>query len=218
MSPLSPHTILILVANPVDILTHFARKLSGLPSSQVLGTGTSLDTARLRGALADSLSISPSSINAFVLGEHGDSQFIPWSTATIGCTPLHLALPSGTLTSEFKAEVEERTRGAAGAIIKAKGCTAYGIGNVAAGICRAVLFDSRVVRAVSFWQEELGCCLSMPGVVGRQGVVRGMEVEFDEGERRALEECAGGLRRVIEGAEKEMEADEELRKVLERGN
>ena len=129
MAPLSPHAILLLVANPVDILTYFARKLSGLPESQVLGTGTSLDSARLRGALAASAHVSPSSIDAYVLGEHGDSQFIAWSTATIGSTPLHLALPPGTLTPEFKSQIAEHTRGAAGAIIKAKGCTAYGIGN-----------------------------------------------------------------------------------------
>lgn len=76
MKPISQHTILILVANPVDILTHFARKLSGLPEAQVLGTGTSLDSARLRGILAQETKVAPSSIEAYVLGEHGDSQFV----------------------------------------------------------------------------------------------------------------------------------------------
>jgi L-lactate dehydrogenase len=76
MAPISPHTILLLVANPVDILTHFARKLSGLPESQVLGTGTSLDSARLRGILAQKAEVAPNSIDAYVLGEHGDSQFV----------------------------------------------------------------------------------------------------------------------------------------------
>jgi L-lactate dehydrogenase len=76
MAPISPHTILLLVANPVDILTYFARKLSGLPESQVLGTGTSLDSARLRGILAEKTEVAPNSIDAYVLGEHGDSQFV----------------------------------------------------------------------------------------------------------------------------------------------
>jgi L-lactate dehydrogenase len=76
MAPISPHTILLLVANPVDILTYFARKLSGLPESQVLGTGTSLDSARLRGILAQRAEVAPNSIDAYVLGEHGDSQFV----------------------------------------------------------------------------------------------------------------------------------------------
>lgn len=78
MAPISPHTILLLVANPVDILTYFARKMSGLPESQVLGTGTSLDSARLRGILAQKAEVAPNSIDAYVLGEHGDSQFVSW--------------------------------------------------------------------------------------------------------------------------------------------
>lgn len=76
MAPINPHTILLLVANPVDILTYFARKMSGLPESQVLGTGTSLDSARLRGILAEKAEVAPNSIDAYVLGEHGDSQFV----------------------------------------------------------------------------------------------------------------------------------------------
>lgn len=76
MQPLNKDSVLLMVANPVDILTHFARKLSGLPPSQVLGTGTSLDSARLRGILAQKLEVAPNSINAFVLGEHGENQFV----------------------------------------------------------------------------------------------------------------------------------------------
>ena len=76
---MNPHTILLLVANPVDILTYFARKMSGLPESQVLGTGTSLDSARLRGVLAEKAEVAPNSIDAYVLGEHGDSQFVSFS-------------------------------------------------------------------------------------------------------------------------------------------
>jgi len=76
MAPMASHTVLLLVANPVDILTYFARQFSGLPESQVLGTGTSLDSARLRGALAHKAEVAPSSIDAYVLGEHGDSQFV----------------------------------------------------------------------------------------------------------------------------------------------
>ena len=216
MSPISPHTILLLVANPVDILTQFARQLSGLPESQVLGTGTSLDSARLRGILADEAQVAPNSIDAYVLGEHGDSQFVAWSSAAVGATPLALAMgdASGGVTDEFRARVEKHTRGAAAAIIEAKGCTAYGIGAVAASICKYILFDSRTVRPVSFFQPELGCCLSMPAVLGRRGIVRAMPIELDERERGALESCARGLRLVIEGAEKELSADRELEKAL----
>ncbi|KAF2255256.1 l-lactate dehydrogenase-like protein [Trematosphaeria pertusa] len=214
MQPISPTTILLLVANPVDILTYFARKLSGLPESQVLGTGTTLDSARLRGILAEKAEVAPNSIDAYVLGEHGDSQFIAWSNASIGTTPLHLALPV-CLTPEFKAEIATHTRGAAGAIIAAKGCTAYGIGNVAASICKYILFDAHTVRPLSFYQPELGCCLSMPAVIGRRGIIRKMPVQLNEEEQTELEACARGLRAVLEGAEKELSADKELEKVLE---
>ncbi|KAB2100741.1 hypothetical protein AG0111_0g10776 [Alternaria gaisen] len=214
MAPISPHTILLLVANPVDILTYFARRLSGLPENQVLGTGTSLDSARLRGVLAEKAEVAPNSIDAYVLGEHGDSQFIAWSSATIGTTPLALALPPNALTSEFKSQISSHTRGAAGAIIAAKGCTAYGIGNIAASICKYILFDSRSVRPLSFYQPELGCCLSMPAVVGRKGIIKAMPIQLDEEERAQLDACAKGLRGVIEGAEKELSADRELEKAL----
>lgn len=233
MSPISPHTILLLVANPVDILTYFARKLSGLPESQVLGTGTSLDSARLRGILAQKTEVAPSSIDAYVLGEHGDSQFIAWSSASVGTTPLKLVLQD-QLNDEFKAEIASHTRGAAGSIIAAKvstafrktssgsdstdgyqGCTAYGIGNIAASICKYILFDSRSVRPLSFYQPELGCCLSMPAIVGRKGIIKAMPIELDEHEQAELKKCAHGLRGVIEGAEKELAADEELKRALE---
>ncbi|KAF1943478.1 l-lactate dehydrogenase-like protein [Clathrospora elynae] len=216
MQPISPHTILLLVANPVDILTYFARKLSGLPESQVLGTGTSLDSARLRGILAEKAEVAPNSIDAYVLGEHGDSQFIAWSSATIGTTPLSLAMPSHPLTPAFKATISSHTRGAASAIIAAKGCTSYGIGNIAASICKYILFDSRSVRPLSFYQPELGCCLSMPAVVGRKGIIKAMPVQLDAEEQAQLEACAKGLRGVIEGAEKEVRADRELERALEQ--
>jgi len=213
MAPISPHTILLLVANPVDILTYFARKLSGLPESQVLGTGTSLDSARLRGILAQKAEVAPNSIDAYVLGEHGDSQFIAWSSAAIGTTPLRLALPD-QLTPEFRASIASHTRGAAGAIIAAKGCTSYGIGNIAASICKYILFDSRSVRPLSFYQPELGCCLSMPAVIGRTGIIRAMPIQLDDAEQQELAKCARGLKAVIDGAEKELSADKELEQAL----
>jgi L-lactate dehydrogenase len=118
------------------------------------------------------------------------------------------------LTPEFKSEISAHTRGAAGAIIAAKGCTSYGIGNIAAGICKYILFDQRSVRPLSFYQPDLGCCLSMPAVLGRRGIIRAMPIELDEEERKQLESCAKGLRGVIEGAEKEVLVDKELEKAL----
>ncbi|KAF2281052.1 l-lactate dehydrogenase-like protein [Westerdykella ornata] len=216
MQPINPHAIALLVANPVDILTYFARKLSGLPESQVLGTGTTLDSARLRGVLAQRAEVAPNSIDAYVLGEHGDSQFIAWSSITIGTTPLEQALPEGHFTPNFKQEIAEHTRGAAAAIIASKGCTAYGIGNIAASICKYILYDVRCVRPLSYYQPDLECCLSMPAVIGRKGIVRAMPMRLDEGERRELEACAGHLRGVIDGVEMELKAKVELQSALEK--
>jgi L-lactate dehydrogenase len=143
-----------------------------------------------------------------------DEKQIAWSSATIGTTPLRLALGDG-LDADFKAEIAAHTRGAAGAIIAAKGCTAYGIGNIAASICKYILYDSRTVRPLSFYQPDLNCCLSMPAVVGRRGIVKAMPIELSESERVELESCARGLRAVIEGAEKELSADKQLEKALE---
>ncbi|KAF2474893.1 l-lactate dehydrogenase-like protein [Lindgomyces ingoldianus] len=214
MAPINPNTILLLVANPVDILTYFAQKMSGLPESQVLGSGTTLDSARLRGVLAQKTEVSPNSIDAYVLGEHGDSQFIAWSSILIGTSPIRLALPD-QITPAFKEEIATHTRGAAAAIIASKGCTAYGIGNMAASICKYILFDQRTVRPISFFQPSLGCCLSMPAVLGRKGIIRPMPIVLDETEQEELENCASHLRGVIAGAEKELVADKALEKALE---
>ncbi|PVH97169.1 l-lactate dehydrogenase-like protein [Periconia macrospinosa] len=204
MQPIASTAVVLMVANPVDILTYFARKLSGLPESQVLGTGTSLDSARLRGELARRAVVAASSIDAYVLGEHGEGQFIAWSSASIGTAPLHHALPKDSLTADAKRDIASHTRGAAGAIIKAKGCTNYGIGSVAASLCKYILFDSHTVRPLSFYQPDLDVCLSMPAVIGRKGIIRPIHVELDQGEKEALERCARDLRDVIEKAEKEL--------------
>ncbi|KAJ4376008.1 hypothetical protein N0V83_001288 [Neocucurbitaria cava] len=171
MKPFRPDTILLLVANPVDVLTYFAQQFSSLPKHQVLGSGTFLDTARLRGILASKAGVAASSIDAYVLGEHGESQFVAWSLASIGGVPLDSALEKGVEIDKKK--IADETRGKATAIMESKGATNYGIGGVAASICKSVLFDERIVRPVSAWQEELGVCLSLPAVVGRAGVVRG---------------------------------------------
>lgn len=143
-----------------------------------------------------------------------DEHQIAWSSASVGATPLALAMPD-PITPSFKASIADHTRGAAGAIIAAKGCTAYGIAGTAASICKYILFDSRTVRPLSFYQPELGCCLSMPAVVGRTGIVKPMPIELDETEKAELESCAKGLRAIIEGAEKELSADEELQRALD---
>ncbi|KAF2765106.1 L-lactate/malate dehydrogenase [Teratosphaeria nubilosa] len=198
--PFKDDAILLIVANPVDILTYFAQQYSGLKKTQVFGAGTFLDSARLKGILASQSGVAAISIEAYVLGEHGDSQFVAWSHASIGGVPLANVLEKDQIDKEA---VAEDTKKKAGAIMEAKGATNYGIGGVAASICKSVLFDQRNIRPVSFWQDDLNVCLSMPVVLGREGIVRSIPLQLTKEERSNLESSAGSLRKLIEDAEKQ---------------
>ncbi|CAI9629837.1 unnamed protein product [Alternaria burnsii] len=178
MKPFREDTVLLLVANPVDVLTYFAQQYCGLPRSQVIGSGTFLDSARLRGILAKRAEVAASSIDAYVLGEHGESQFVAWSLAN-------------------KTAIADETKNKATSIIENKGATNYGIGGVAASICKSILFDEKIVRPVSYYQDELGVCLSMPAVLGRGGIVRSVPMPLDGEEKRLLEKSAKTLKEVI---------------------
>jgi L-lactate dehydrogenase len=196
MKPLKSDTILLLVANPVDALTHFAQVYAELPKTQVIGSGTFLDSARLRGILAEKAQVAASSIDAYVLGEHGESQFVAWSLATIGGIPLADAL--GDIKID-QAAIAEDTKNKATNIIENKGVTNYGIGAVAASICKSILSDDRIVRPVSHWQEDLGACLSMPAVLGRQGIVRTIKTPLSQEEKSKLEDSAKALQDMVAG-------------------
>jgi L-lactate dehydrogenase len=196
MKPLKSDTILLLVANPVDALTHFAQVYAELPKTQVIGSGTFLDSARLRGILAEKAQVAASSIDAYVLGEHGESQFVAWSLATIGGIPLADAL--GDIRID-QAAIAEDTKNKATNIIENKGVTNYGIGAVAASICKSILSDDRIVRPVSHWQEDLGACLSMPAVLGRQGIVRTIKTPLSQEEKSKLNDSVKALQDMVAG-------------------
>lgn len=194
LQPMRSNTILLIVANPVDILTLFAQRLSGLPKGQVLGSGTLLDSIRLKRIIAGKLHVADTSIHAFVIGEHGDSQCVAWSTATVHGTPLLKVLP---LTEAEKDEIATLTRKKAEAIIKVKGFTSYGVAAVTARICEAIIFDHRQVLPLSHWQDELDCCLSLPAVLGRDGIISSFPLHLNEAEQAFLESSAKSLRKVI---------------------
>ncbi|EMD58826.1 hypothetical protein GGP41_000653 [Bipolaris sorokiniana] len=196
MKPFRPDTVLLLVANPVDVLTYFAQQFSGLPKQQVIGSGTFLDSARLRGILALKAEVAASSIDAYVLGEHGESQFVAWSLASIGGVPLDKAIESNQIID--KKAIAEETKNKATNIIQSKGATNYGIGGVAASICKSILFDQRNIRPVSHYQDDLDVCLSVPAVLGRKGIVRSVPMPLSSEEKELLEKSAKALREVIE--------------------
>lgn len=208
----APDSILLIVSNPVDVLTYLAIEYSGFPSSRVIGSGTVLDTARLRFEMrqldpADTIDFRD--MNAYVLGEHGDSEVIPLSIASIGGLMLEPVVPELVEGGKEEAEelvdtVKKNVREAAYEIIKYKGSTHYGVAICVARIVEAILFDQRSVLTVSsLIQGEYGIedvCLSLPCVVGREGIIWRIEPDLNEEEEGALRASAAKLREAIEAA------------------
>ena len=170
------HAILLIVANPVDILTYAALKFSGFPASRVVGSGTVLDTARLRALIGQRLGIDPRSVHAYVVGEHGDTEVVLWSRATVAGLPISefCAQRGGSCDSEMRDEIATRCCGAAYEIIERKGATYYGIGLGIRSVVEAMLRDQNTVLTVSTLMtgqlDVADICLSLPCVVDRGGV------------------------------------------------
>lgn len=191
--------ILVLVTNPVDVLTRVAQGASGLPVERVIGTGTMLDTARLRHALGVELDVDPRSIHANVIGEHGDSEVFLWSSADIGGRPLR-RWPGWN--GDRESAVADAVRRAAYEIIRRKGATNHAIGLVTAALLRWVLRGERRVLSVSRVQRGVhglrDVALSLPTVVGAFGATDVIEPEMDEVEREALARSSEVLRQAFD--------------------
>jgi L-lactate dehydrogenase len=191
--------LVVVVTNPVDVLTYVVAESSGLAPERVIGTGTMLDTARLRQILGDALDLDPRSVHAQVVGEHGDSEVVLWSSAQVGGTPLS-AWPGWS--RERERDVAERVRTAAYEIIKRKGATNHAIGLVTAALLRWTLRGERRVLTVSRLQDgsALGLrdvALSLPTIVGTDGATQVVVPEMDDAERQALERSASVLRKAL---------------------
>jgi L-lactate dehydrogenase len=199
----SPETIILIASNPVDVMTHVVAKFSGLPSGQVIGSGTILDTARFRALLGEHLGIAPHSVHAYVLGEHGDSEVLAWSSAKVGGVPLHdFAEQRGrNLTKEVKSRIDDGVRHAAYRIIEGKGATYYGIGAGLARITHAIRDDERAVLTLSMPVEGIEgleeVSLSLQQVVGAKGIVDTLEPTLSEEERLLLGKSAAVLREAV---------------------
>lgn len=192
--------VVVMVTNPVDVLTAVLQRASGLPPERVLGTGTMLDTARLRHLLGEALDVDPRSVHAQVLGEHGDSEVVLWSGARVGGVALR-DWPGWS--REREAALAERVRTAAYEIIRRKGATNHAIGLVTADLLRGMLRGEGRVLTVSRVQGEeapgalRGVALSLPAVVGREGAARVLVPAMDDDEAAALARSADVLRRAL---------------------
>jgi len=194
----APEAILLVASNPVDVMTHVVMAVGGLPPGRVIGSGTILDTARFRVLLGEHFGISSQSVHTYVLGEHGDSEVLIWSSAKIGGLPLpEFAEQTGKqLTAETKASIEDGVRRAAYRIIEGKGATYYGIGAGLARIAQAVRDDERAVLTVSNvgLKGDEGVCLSLPRVISGVGITSTLQPSLSAEEHEALSRSADILR------------------------
>jgi len=192
--------VLLVATNPVDVLTHVAWRASGLPKERVIGSGTTLDTARLRALVAARAQVAPQNVHGYVLGEHGDSEMVAWRSMDIAGLPLkdyfaqrHIPWDRGDQDA-----LQEEVRRAAYEIIARKGATYYGVATALARIVEAVLSDQQSVLTVSMSDGEVA--YSLPRVLGRQGVRETLQVSLSEEERRALEGSVGVIREALQAA------------------
>lgn len=189
--------IILITTNPVDVLTQVAQKESDLPERKVIGTGTLLDTARLTSVLSEKLNVESDSIHAYMIGEHGDSQIAVWSTAQIGGVPLKEF--SNVCKGLDYENVLQSVRRAAPEIVLRKGYTSFGISTSIEIICKAILLDEKKVIPVSVMTKGehgvAGVCLSLPCVIGREGVERVIEMPIDKSELEGLKASADILLR-----------------------
>ena len=174
--------IFVVATNPLDVMTYLTYKYSGLPSNQVIGSGTSLDTARLRLMIGKKLCINSKNIEAYVIGEHGDSEFIPWSNANISLQNM-----TEFLTKEEMDKIEYDVRNAAYEIINKKGATYYGIGMALVRITNAILGNENTIMALSVYDEENDVYVGMPAILNQNGAERRIYLKLTDEEQTELQ-------------------------------
>lgn len=200
----APEALLLVTSNPVDVMTDIARRISGLPPERVIGSGTILDTARFRALLGEHVGVSPKSVHAYVLGEHGDSEVLWWSGANVGNVGVQemAAQLNRPIDVQARARIEDAVRRAAYHIIDGKGATWFGIGSGLARIVQAIATDEKALLSISAATELYdgisGVTLSLPRIVGAGGAGACLVPKLDDTERKALAHSATILKEAAE--------------------
>jgi len=203
----APDAVLVIATNPVDVMTHITADIAagfGVPSHRVVGSGTTLDTARFRSLLGQAVGVDSTHVHAYVVGEHGDSEVLVWSLTNIGNMPLNdfLALRGQPLSDAARAEIDAGVRRAAYHIIEGKGATYYGVGSALARVTRNILGDRRAIMTVCTPTDEIAgvrdVTVSLPRLVGGDGVLETYHLTLNDGERDALAHSAGTIRGLID--------------------
>ena len=188
--------IFLVATNPLDVMTYITHKYSNLPANKVIGSGTSLDTARLRYLIGEKLRINPKNVHAYVIGEHGDSEFVPWSNVNVGLQNIN-----DYLTHEQEDIIENNVRNAAYEIINRKGATYYGIGMCLVRITNAILGDENSVITVSAYDENNDIYMAVPCVLNKNGIERKIYVKLNEEETNKLQNCVNTIKDAIKKIE-----------------
>ena len=184
--------IFMIATNPVDIMTYVTWKYSKLDSNRVIGTGTTLDSSRLRFEIGNELNISPKNVHAYVLGEHGDTEFVPWSNATIGLTDI-----SEFIDENRRNEIESKVRNVAYDIIKKKGNTSYGIGMSMTRITNAILGNENSILTVSSYDKENDVFVGGPTILNQNGVSKRLFIPLTKEEEDKLSHSINTLKEAI---------------------
>ncbi|MDD7306749.1 MAG: L-lactate dehydrogenase [Peptoniphilaceae bacterium] len=185
--------IIIVVSNPCDVLSSYMQELTGFAKEKVIGTGTILDTARMKNAVSKYLDVDPSSIDGYVLGEHGYSQFVAWSQVNIATKPIKELLDKKTITS-----IEKSTKTMAFETISAKGYTSFGIANATAIMVETIFTDAKTVLPVSSYSKTDGCYIGHPAVLGASGVIRDFHISLNEEEEKKWQESVKTIKQANE--------------------
>ncbi|HQR07148.1 MAG TPA: L-lactate dehydrogenase [Gemmatales bacterium] len=203
----APEAILVVATNPVDVMTHLAADVAarhGIPSHRVIGSGTTLDTARFRGLLGTHFGVDSHHVHAYVIGEHGDSEVLTWSQATIGGMPLKAfaQMRNTPIPEAVRHEIDTKVRRAAYAIIHGKGATYYGIGGALARIVDVILLDQRAIMSICTPAAEVAgvvdVTLSLPRLLGGQGALETFPLPLNDEETTLLEKSAKIIRSALD--------------------
>lgn len=184
--------IFLIATNPLDVMTYLTWKYSNLPPNKIIGSGTSLDTSRLRYMIGSKLKINPKNVHAYVIGEHGDSEFVPWSNATVGLQNIKEFLTSRELN-----KIYEDVKNAAYDIIEKKGATSYGIGMCLVRITNAILGDENSIITVSTYDEENDVFVGLPAIINSKGVREKVYVNLTEEESSRLNNSINIIKEAI---------------------
>lgn len=193
--------VFFVATNPVDVMTQVVYSLSGFPSGRVLGSGTSLDSARLRFMMSDYFHVNPRNVHAYVIGEHGDSEFVAWSNAMVSVIPVsEFGRDNDKIMDDLK-QIAVDVRESAYKIIKAKKATYYGIGMVLARLTRAILYDENSVFTVSTYlkgeYDENGLYIGVPAVINRNGVKEVLEMELSHEEKKLFKSSCNVIKEML---------------------